>query len=236
MTGLVLQLHGLAGPSVVRRPGGPAHRVMRFGQLTGLVSRCPYGGRLEVADAAAERVMAHHQILSLYCGEGPVLPLQFGSFFSSLHAIRERLADHEAMHLTALARLGDRQEYTLKIQPLQVVPSTAGEAALSGGAFLSMRRAARDQRKAAGARQKALGEEVLKALREMAPINAQSAASGLLTVSVLLSQDQHPAFKTLLDHHEQRLQAEGLSLKLSGPWPPYGFSTAESTAQVAHGG
>ena len=238
MKGPVLHLHGLLPTQTRRRKSDTAHRLVRFGPLTGLISRCPFQGKLETADDAAARVLVHHQLLSFYAAHGPVLPMQFGAYFSSLRAIRSQLAAQEHAHLATLSRLGHRQEYSLSVTRTDAPANQSLDSAnvVSGREFLSRRRAKRDQRGVARAEQLVLCDEILTAWRDVAPVSLHPSRKALLTASILLAPDQRAAIEVLLSQQATALAAVGLGLKLSGPWPPYGFVAPESEAEVAaHG-
>lgn len=239
MTGPILQLHGILAVHSQRRASDHPHRILRLGRLSALVSRCPFDGLLDAVAPSdlTERIMAHHQILLTYCADYAVLPTRFGAFFSSIHALRERLAKEESTHLNALAHLKDLHEFAIKLSLTSrcLTPPSSPTSDGSGAQFLARRRNARNARQSTRQDRLNFANGVATALSSIAPVVSYEQGDALLHMGILLSETDQAALRTLLQERGPRADELGLSLQATGPWPAYSFDTHQLN-KVANGG
>lgn len=239
MSDLVLQLHGVMNGRPTRLPSDHPHRILHFGALSALVSRCPYGGAFETVETSemAQRAMAHHEILLAYCPHHALLPTRFGAFFSSIHAMRQRLKNEEKDHLTALAHLANTQEFSIKLSLAEPSdPATEKtEIAVTGAQFLTRRRQIRDARQSAGQDRTAFANNLVLALSAIAPAVSYNTGDALLHLGLLLSKKDRSRLQALLHDCGPHAKRLGLSLEATGPWPAYSFN-ADQLNKVACNG
>ncbi|WP_370400182.1 GvpL/GvpF family gas vesicle protein [Sulfitobacter sp. JB4-11] len=240
MTSPVLQLHGLMARRPRRVPSPHAHRILRLGPLSALVSRCPHDGALDGIEpsAMAARAMAHHELLLGYCETAPLLPTRFGAFFSSIHAMRQSINEDAERHLDTLEQLADRHEFAVKLTLANkdMVPAQHDEKPRTGAQFLAHRRIARNARKSVGAMRKQFTQDLSHALQTLGPITAYTTQDALLHVGILLPRQKRDRLKTTVEQFASKSEMLNLCLQLVGPWPAYSFVADERAVENCDGG
>ena len=100
-----------------------AVELTQCGPLAALTSRVGLDrfdiGKLQAGSAdvrwLSEVAVRHHEVVAKLAESWPVLPLRMGTLFDSQISLRARMAQHEAQAADFLRRLGDRQEWALKV-------------------------------------------------------------------------------------------------------------------------
>ena len=188
----------------------------------------------------AARAASHHGVVQALHACGTCLPLGFGTLFASAAGVRDWLTRHQAGLRAGLARLEGQDEWGLTLQLDQAVftdwaaRGDAGLAALAeaaaratgGTAFLLGKRFSR-------ARQ-AAGEAAFPAL--LAALEQVFAACGARPRAERPAPGVQASWSLLLPHGQTlhachadaaaRWAQAGVSLRLTGPWPPYAFARA----------
>jgi hypothetical protein len=176
-----------------------------------------------------------------------VVPLRLCSIYATPERVRELLRDDGERFSRALADVDGKQEWSVKVfADVDALAAAAGPggddegyAGLgTGGAYLARRRSERTRREAADRYAGDLVEEVHARLQDWAadavvgrPQNPElSGHSGqmLLNGSYLVEAGGAERFAALVDELRERHAHAGVSLELSGPWPPYNFIEAGS--------
>lgn len=219
---MALFLHGIAAPGPA--PEAPPHHVFAMGSFLALASQAPE--ETETPEAMAEIALRHNEILVAWCHRGPVLPLRFGTVFSSAPALQTHLAQEAQRLDAALQALGDAQEYVLRLR-VAGDPVLPVEPLDSGRAFLARGRQARDLRRDLGDKRLALARLLLEEAAPLARQTGQAAApraDRILDAALLMDRDRAEALPSLARRHAPEARALGLDLTLTGPWPAYGFA------------
>jgi hypothetical protein len=161
----------------------------------------------------------HDTVVRAVFRHSPVLPLRFGTVLDSADAALRLLA---ARHEEALARLDQvagRREWGVRLRAAAREPVELD--GLSGTAYLTLRRrnltAADDTRRHAAA----VHEELT---RRAAFESARRDRAGdvLLDAAYLVDVSGEDFF-----HAEVQRLSAGLSVEVTGPWPPYSFTRME---------
>lgn len=232
MNGLLL--HGVVLPSATSSATAPLHDRLACGGLIALVSTAPPGLAQLGPDALADVALAHHAVLQAYCEAGPVLPMKFGTVFSSADAVKRHLAPEADGLLTALQSLFDQREYNLRLI-VTGDPTQDEEPVLTGRAFLSRSKVQRDLRRNLGENRLALSQtvaqEVLAFASRAEPGTVR--AERILDLFVTLPTAAVSSLVAVLERFGPRAEALGLALSVTGPWPAYGFTLP--TSEVDHG-
>lgn len=227
-----LALHGLALPDCpVLAEGLPAHRLIALGDISALVSEAC--SDLEIAEAAERAALAHHRLVTAYHARTPILPVRFGSQFSSDDRLRDYLQPQIAGLSLALGSIAGLDEMTLSLAaaprsaaPRSAAPSDSSESG-SGADWLRARQAQRDRQKnRTQARAQALGALRNALERRVTRLLAVDPDTDLAKWHLLLPRPERPGLDAWLAAQGEAFDAAGLEVTLDGPWPPYSFAAA----------
>jgi hypothetical protein len=217
------------------------------GALAALVSLVPRGlfapddaaCRAAEPDWVAARAQAHHAVVAQISAAGPCLPLGFGTLFASTDSVRRWLDTHAAGLRLALGQLGGQQEWAVSLIEDEAAHvawlqensvdlrrlAEAAQRAGPGAAFLLQKRmekavgGARQAHAAAVAARLGAHFAALHQTRgEAAPVGAAAAWS--------LLAGREDALPEMIDEARGDLAHTGLTLRVTGPWPPYAFARA----------
>ncbi|MFS8102463.1 GvpL/GvpF family gas vesicle protein [Lentzea alba] len=162
----------------------------------------------------------HDAVVRTVFQREPVLPLRFGTVLDGVDAaVRLLSARHEEARAW-LDRVGGRREWGVRVRAAERAPVNLD--ALSGTAYLTQRR----ERLAAADAVRRGAAAVHEALVRRSAENACRELGGdlLLEAAYLVDAESEEDFHA--DAH--RLTGElGLSVEITGPWPPYSFTRVE---------
>jgi len=193
----------------------------------------------------------HQDVTSDLMKKTAIVPLRAFTLFSSEEALRAYLREHHDVLSKTLARLADKQEWTLRIE---LEPSKWSEAitgrvaslrelqndiatASPGKAFLLGKKLDDEKKRASHAAEDDLVKEIEQAV--MTKLNCETVAEtrqrrdgAFPQINVLLNRDEEAVLQELREELAARYAAEGVTLALSGPWPPYTFTGATGAQPV----
>ncbi|MGA2903351.1 MAG: GvpL/GvpF family gas vesicle protein [Candidatus Korobacteraceae bacterium] len=198
------------------------------------------------------RAFRHEAVIEEVMALSPVLPVRFGTLFSSLKALTEFMDTHRETILEFLLRVSGHGEWSVKgllnrtLAQHRVLSSclSAQQEQLSAMAegmryFAEQRIRNHAQTEVSGwleqtSRQVArdLAGHALE-FRECKVVSHQATESGIeevLNWAFLLPSSALTAFQQRLDRANLDLGQQGLLFELSGPWPPFRFVPALSVA------
>jgi hypothetical protein len=189
-----------------------------------------------------EKARAHEHVLDAVLQRGTVVPLRLCTIYSGEEQIREMLAEEGAVMLDALDRLDGKAEWGVKAiaEPGALERAVAQrlddgpEAKASGGTAYMQRKGRQAREKAelegladewAAAIHDPLADAVAEALLNPLQRPEVSGHEGdmLLNGVYLIADEARPAFRELVDRIAEEYRARGVSVELTGPWPPYNF-------------
>ncbi|WP_305123417.1 GvpL/GvpF family gas vesicle protein [Roseomonas sp. GC11] len=193
------------------------------------------GSRTADPDWVAARVQAHHTVVA---AAGPCLPFAFGALFSGLAPLLDWAAAREESLAEALARLGQRAEWSLILREdaaahaAHLCRTEPGLAALAaqcaaagpGTGFLLGRRLEQALPAARAARLANLREELAVVAASIGLPAQPEPRPGRLTL--LAGEAEIAALRPALEAWAAVHEGSGVALELSGPWPAYGFARA----------
>jgi hypothetical protein len=228
--------------------------ALELAGVAAFVSRVPAAeftgasAEAHLADPAwvVKRACQHERVIEEVMGCSPVLPVRFGTIFSSMRALRTRLADRCAEIAAFLDSVAGKEEWGVK----GFVELGRAERALlakdpalrercrrlpqsPGARYLQEKRlraeaAAQAKRWCRAVAREVEGELKSKAL-DMCPVRLQSTsvsgrdAQMVLHYAVLLARRGVARFRACVERIGSVHAEHGLSLELSGPWPPHNF-------------
>lgn len=185
----------------------------------------------------------HQSVMNALMHGGTIIPLRAFTLFASDESLRRHLEAESARLTKLLDRLDGKQEWTLRIEfdpqlwsealvrrvdSLRALSEEIAGAA-AGKAFL-LRKKLDDEKKRASreAEQQVMSEveqEVLATLACDTVAETRQQRSGAFPqINVLIERDEEARLETLRDELTRRHAAEGVTLALTGPWPPYTFA------------
>lgn len=185
----------------------------------------------------------HQSVMNALMLGGTMIPLRAFTLFASDESLRKHLEVERERLTKLLDRLEGKQEWTLRIEfdfqlwsealvrrvdSLRALSEEIAGAA-AGKAFL-LRKKLDDEKKRASreAEQQVMSEverEVMKTLAcETVAETRQQRSGAFPQINVLIERDEEARLADLRDELTRRYAAEGVTLALTGPWPPYTFA------------
>lgn len=185
----------------------------------------------------------HQDVVADLMKRTAIVPLRAFTLFSSEEALRSYLREHAETLKKVLERLDGKQEWTLQVEfePSRWSESLASrveslrtlqseiESAAPGKAFL-LRKKLEDEKKRSSkeAEQQVVAEIeqlVLDKLRSETLAETRERREGAFPqINVLIERDEEARLQELQTMLAERYAAEGVTLGLTGPWPPYTFA------------
>ena len=187
----------------------------------------------------------HQAVIQDVMKKTAVVPLRAFTLFSSEDALRRYLHENAGMLRAALDRLDGKQEWTLRVE---LEPQKWSDALVSrvdslrelqeqiasaspGKAFLLRKKLDDEKKRASHDAEQSLVSEiesaVLDRLRcETVAESRERRDGGFPQINVLINRDEEATLQELHGTLNDRYASEGVSLALTGPWPPYTFAHA----------
>ena len=187
----------------------------------------------------------HQAVVSDLMKHTAIVPLRAFTLFSSEDALKKYLRDNTATLKKVLKRLEGKQEWTVRIEfePERWHQALTGrvkslrdiveqiDTAGAGKAFL-LKKKLDDERKRASreAEQQVVAEiekELLKRVRCEAVSESREQRDGAFPqINLLLNRDEEATLTGAHQELTERYAPEGVTLGVTGPWPPYTFANA----------
>ena len=185
----------------------------------------------------------HQAVVSELMKMTAVVPLRAFTLFSSEEALRSYLTSNADMLRKVLDRLDGKQEWTLRVEfePQRWSDALVAridelrdlqqqiESAASGKAFLLRKKLDEEKKRASHAAEQTVVSEIERAVLdrlrcETVAESRERREGGFPQINVLINRDEEATLQELHAQLNDRYGAEGLTLALSGPWPPYTFA------------
>lgn len=234
-------LAGLQGVEVDEPP-----YLLRVGRLGLVVSRVPAAtfspvrleANLQDVDWLEPRARAQAAVLAQVFARQAVLPMRFGTLFSSEAAVAEAFTDRQEELLAELAACAGQEEWTVRFcanpeaevdrRAAEQVEAAARQAGRGAQYLLRRRLALRGQQEVLEALQaRAVAEASCLQAHALGVAAASTEVNGLaggqrslLSCVYRIRQAARAAFLAELAASRQRLAGDGLTVLHSGPWPP----------------
>jgi len=228
--------------------------IERFGGMSAVYSEVQHKNFIgEEADArmkelafVAPMAARHEDVIMSVMKCGSVMPVRFGTVFSSLGVMRETLASAGAAILEFLGFISDKDEWDVrgfidkKSARKLIHEKLLSESSVDLEKLPTGRRYFMEQKLKAGVESKL--QKDLEELAESALGNfngivldhaprrliASDVAGGEMDVffhhSFLVRKAESTAFSSTVDGMSVKLADSGVTFVISGPWPPYSFT------------
>ena len=185
----------------------------------------------------------HQDVVSDLMKRTAIVPLRAFTLFSSEEALRTYLHEQAEMLAKVLERLDGKQEWTLRVEfePSRWSESLAMRigslrdlqneiaSAAPGKAFLLRKKLDEEKRRASHAAEQEVVAEVERLVIDT--LSCETIAEtrerrdgAFPQINVLLNRDEEAKLQELHGKMTGRYEAEGVTLGLTGPWPPYTFA------------
>ena len=185
----------------------------------------------------------HQDVVSDLMKRTAIVPLRAFTLFSSEEALRTYLHEQAEMLAKVLERLDGKQEWTLRVEfePSRWSESLATRiaslrdlqneiaSAAPGKAFLLRKKLDEEKKRASHAAEQEVVAEVERLVIDT--LSCETIAEtrerrdgAFPQINVLLNRDEEAKLQELHGKMTGRYEAEGVTLGLTGPWPPYTFA------------
>ena len=191
----------------------------------------------------------HQAVMAELMKATAIVPLRAFTLFSSEQTLRGWLGEQRELLAATLDRLDGMQEWTLRIEleprrwnesltsrieSLATIVRDA-EVAPPGKAFLLRKKLEEEKKRASRTAEENLVAEierrVLDKLRRETVAESRERRGGAFPqISVLVPRDEEAILQELHAELAARYAPDGVTLALSGPWPPYTFAQATPPA------
>jgi hypothetical protein len=202
----------------------------------------------------APRAVRHEAVIEEVMAYSPVLPLAFGTLFSSAEALTKFVDRHRETIALFLQRVADHGEWSVKgwldrkqaLQDLTSTRLTAEQNRLSalppGARHFAEQRICRNLEKGLSLWLNETCRTVASGLTSYASdfrecalspcAHPESGAEEVLNWAFLLPESAIAAFQERVQRANLDYRPQGLTLQLSGPWPPFRFVPALSSTDA----
>ena len=203
------------------------------------------------------RILAHHTVLDTLARELTLIAFKFCTVYAHRDDVSDMLSRNRADLRDALSRIDGTNEWGVKLfcdvgrlraliakrAPAPVALRTEMQTASAGARFFARKRLQKavDQHlqgemdAQAGAIHRRLGAIARDVALGRARRSATNAGGRtmVLNASYLLDRAREPAFRAVFDELRTQCAADGFAFELTGPWPPYSFSSLPAPGSSA---
>ena len=185
----------------------------------------------------------HQAVMTALMRGGTVIPLRAFTLFANETSLRKHLLDEEKKFGAILNRLHGKQEWTLRIEfhpeqwsealtrrvdSLRALAQEV-EQAPSGKAYLLRKKLEEEKKRASRDAEQQVVSEVENAVMKKLECDTVAESrvqrgGGFPQISVLINRDEEARLQDLRDELSRRYDRDGVTVALTGPWPPYSFA------------
>ena len=199
-------------------------QTIETGQLSAVIEPALSIDRLQQDDTLlVQAVIAHDRILRSLFLQTAILPLRFGTTFSSLHSLLTHLQSHQQTYLSKLAQLEGKAEYTLKLTPVSFPECAIAPGVRGKDYFIAKKQQYQAQLSYQKQQQEAVWQIEQALIHAYPHYHCTQAETGDRTLYLLVAHDREEQLcqrvQTLQQHHLQ------WTLNLGEALPPYHFVT-----------
>jgi hypothetical protein len=186
----------------------------------------------------------HQAVVGALMRSTPVIPLRAFTLFSSEGALSAYLDENAARLRPMLDRLAGKQEWTLRIEfeprlwrdaltsrvaSLRELQEQM-DASAPGKAFLLGKKLDQERKKASRAAEQEVVAEIERAVLdklacETVAESREQRDGAFPQINVLLNRDEEARLQELRSQLAERYAGDGITLAVTGPWPPYTFAS-----------
>jgi hypothetical protein len=219
--------------------------TVHFRDLAAVVSDTPR----EVIDATRENILAHERVNEAVMRSHTVIPMSFGTVFKTREDIVELLKAAYEAFTDVLQKMRDKLEFGLKVlwDRDQIVREIEKDdenvrrlkdeiSSQSGSTYFARMQYGRMVDTALEASAERYVSAIFEALRPVSTASRANKPIGekmIMNAAFLVTRDQENAFDARVKEIGARYDT--LTLKYTGPWPPYNFVNIRLKLERAQG-
>ena len=185
----------------------------------------------------------HQSVMGALMRGGTIVPLRAFTLFASEESLRGHLDTHRETLGPLLDRLDGKQEWTLRIEfnpeqwsdaLVRRVPALRELAeeiarAPSGKGFLLRKKLDEEKKRASRDAEQEVVAGIERAVMEKLACETvaesrEQRSGAFPQINVLINRDEEARLEELRGDLERRYGEDGVTLALTGPWPPYTFA------------
>jgi gas vesicle protein GvpL/GvpF len=223
---------GIGGAGVALLDAGPVSGIFSILPETAFGAG-PWNDHAEDAAWLARVATEHQRVLGEVVRDTDVLPLRLPALYRDEVHLHRMLEAEATLFRAVLESLHDHLEWSVHLYLVGEPETAATERPATGQEYLRQRAAAVTQRQRAQEVREQLVRDAYGALADLsrqsvANTPQDSALSGraepmLLNSAHLVCRRHEQLFFAAVAEVEARLAPAGISVEVSGPWPPYNF-------------
>jgi hypothetical protein len=185
----------------------------------------------------------HQAVMTALMRGGTVIPLRAFTLFTNESTLSNHLQSEVDRFTTILQRLHGKQEWTLRVEfdaerwndalvrrvhALQQIAAEIDQAG-SGKAYLLQKKLDDEKKRASREAEQQLVGEIERAVLEKLACDTVAESrlqrgGAFPQINVLIDRDEESRLQDLRDELTRRYEADGVTVALTGPWPPYTFA------------
>lgn len=184
------------------------------------------------------RAVRHEEVVEAVMDAAPVFPARFGTLFSSVDELQSRIDARAGALAEYFDLVAGREEWSVKgmldreaAQEALADEGTESDEDSPGAAYLRQRKRVQEARADVESWLDDVAAELHDRLRDAAAAvqvldptpRPNDAGEAVLHVALLAGDDATSAVRAVLRRANDTYRDRGLTLELSGPWPPYNF-------------
>ena len=185
----------------------------------------------------------HQNVMAALMRGGTIIPLRAFTLFASEESLCRHVESEREQFAKILDRLDGKQEWTLRIEfnpeqwsdalvrrvaPLRDLSDQMRDAQ-PGKAFLLGKKLDEEKKRASREAEETVVGEIERAVLDKLACDTvaesrQQRSGAFPQINVLIDRDEEARLEELRRDVESRYAADGVSVALTGPWPPYSFA------------
>ena len=185
----------------------------------------------------------HQNVMAALMRGGTIIPLRAFTLFAGEESLRRDVESRSETLAKILDRLDGKQEWTLRIEfdpeewsealvrrvgPLRELSEEMSRSS-AGKAFLLSKKLDEEKKRASREAEEAVVGEIERAVLDKLACDTvaesrQQRSGAFPQINVLINRDEEARLEELRRELEGRYAADGVSVALTGPWPPYSFA------------
>ena len=187
----------------------------------------------------------HQSVMAALMRDGAILPLRAFTLFANDESLCRHVAAERERFVRILDRLDGKQEWTLRVEfdperwsdaltrrvdSLRALADEMSRAA-PGKAFLLGKKLDEEKKRASREAEEAVVGEIERAVLDRLACDTvaesrQQRSGAFPQINVLINRDEEARIEELRRELDARYTEDGVTVALTGPWPPYSFANA----------